>query len=136
MQDLGNNYYGKKHNYIAAFDNYINAYNLAKKVSSKNFPDKKNILVNVGNRYYNLGDLEKAREILQEADSLPPYNDKAKDHTEMSWLRKLTYVGAARRYGENPEGYRMSSAQTYADSLSCIFFPVKIPKANKPSRGP
>ncbi|GAA0897634.1 error-prone DNA polymerase [Virgisporangium aurantiacum] len=40
------------------------------------------------------------------APSLPPYQDKAKDHTEMSWLRKLTYEGARKRYGENPKAFK------------------------------
>ncbi|GIJ68652.1 error-prone DNA polymerase [Virgisporangium ochraceum] len=40
------------------------------------------------------------------APSLPPYKDRAEGHTEMSWLRKLTYEGAERRYGNDPRALK------------------------------
>lgn len=80
MFDLGNNYFGKKHNYTLAFENYINTYNLVKKFSVAQFPDKKNILVYLASRYYNFGELEKARELLLMADTLPG-----------SWVRVTNY---------------------------------------------
>jgi error-prone DNA polymerase len=43
------------------------------------------------------------------APRLPDYEIPEPGHTEMSWLRKLTYDGAARRYGtraEHPAAYR------------------------------
>ena len=45
------------------------------------------------------------------APNLPPYDKQSMDpgHDEMSWLRKLTYDGARRRYGDpagNPKAYR------------------------------
>jgi DNA-directed RNA polymerase specialized sigma24 family protein len=76
MDYLGHNYYGKKRNYTLAFEHFINAYNIATRFSQKNFPDKKQLLVGIGNRYYTLGDYEKAKQILLEADSLTHPWDK------------------------------------------------------------
>jgi DNA-directed RNA polymerase specialized sigma24 family protein len=70
MDFLAQNYYGKKHNYTLAFDHFINAYNIATRLAQKDFPDKKQLLVGLGNRYYSIGDYEKAKRILLEADSL------------------------------------------------------------------
>jgi tetratricopeptide (TPR) repeat protein/DNA-binding CsgD family transcriptional regulator len=70
MNYLGQNYYGKKRNYTLAFEHYINAYNIASSFSEKDFPDKKQILADIGNRYYTIGDYDKAKQILLEADSL------------------------------------------------------------------
>lgn len=71
MFDLGNNYFSKKFSYTKAFENYINSYNVVKEFNSVNFPHKKNVLANIGTRYYSIGDHEKAKEILLESDTLP-----------------------------------------------------------------
>jgi tetratricopeptide (TPR) repeat protein len=70
MDFLAQNYYGKKRNYTLAFEHFINAYNIATRLAQKDFPDKKQLLVSLGNRYYSIGDYEKAKRILLEADSL------------------------------------------------------------------
>lgn len=80
MMELGNNYYGKKHNYSKAFENYINAQNLLYKYTSANFPTKKDVFVNISNRYYNIGDLAKAKTILHGADTI-----------RNSWLKTVNY---------------------------------------------
>ncbi|MBZ0098200.1 MAG: tetratricopeptide repeat protein, partial [Taibaiella sp.] len=71
MFDLGNNYFSKKFSYTKAFENYINSYNMVKEFNSGSFPHKKNVLANIGTRYYSIGDHEKAKEILLESDTLP-----------------------------------------------------------------
>lgn len=76
MSFLAQNYYGKKHNYPLAFEHYINALNIVRQFSQKDFPDKKRILVDIGNRYYTLSDYEKAGQLLLEADSLVDTVDK------------------------------------------------------------
>lgn len=70
MDFLAQNYYGKKRNYTVAFEHFINAYYIATRFAQKDFPDKKQLLVSLGNRYYTIGDYEKAKRILLEADSL------------------------------------------------------------------
>jgi DNA-binding CsgD family transcriptional regulator len=100
--DLGNNYYGKKHDYVAAFDCYNSAYNLARTFSSAAFPQKKAVFVNVGNRYYTLGDADRARAILQEADSLPqikgPYTSYNNKNTLGLIYRNAKSYDTAIRY--------------------------------------
>jgi tetratricopeptide (TPR) repeat protein len=86
MFDLGNNYSGKKHNYSKGFENYINTYELVRKFSSKQFPDKKDIIVNIANRYYALGDYLKAKELLFSADSLPPSYVKVANYNNQNTL--------------------------------------------------
>jgi tetratricopeptide (TPR) repeat protein len=70
MDFLANNYYGKKRNYSLAFEHFINACNIARQFAQKDFPDKRLLLVALGNRYYMIGDYEKAKQILLEADTL------------------------------------------------------------------
>jgi len=70
MHDLGNNYAGQKHNYVKAFEYYMNVYDMVSRMSAKDFPDKKFILVDIANRYYRLGDYGKAKDLLLMADTL------------------------------------------------------------------
>lgn len=70
MHYLGQNYYGKKRNYTLAFEHFINAYTIASRLAQKKFPDKQQLLVYLGNRYYTIGDYTKAQQVLLEADSL------------------------------------------------------------------
>ncbi len=54
------------------------------------------------------------------APRLPPC-EVGEGHTEMSWLRHLTYQGAARRYGTNPEAYRQLDREL--DMIEALGFP-------------
>src|SRR5213078_3867354 len=54
------------------------------------------------------------------APKLPDYPLEA-DHTEMSWLRKLTMEGAARRYGDNPRAYKQLAHEL--DLIEQLNFP-------------
>ncbi len=71
MFELGNNYYGKNHNYTKAFEYYIKVEDAVSNFTHKEFPDKKNILVSIANRYYNIGDYIKAKQLLFAADTIP-----------------------------------------------------------------
>lgn len=70
MVEIGNMYFGKKRNFTLAFEQFINAYNLSSELGSERFPDKQHNIVTIGNRYYSLGDLDRARTILLEADTM------------------------------------------------------------------
>lgn len=70
MYDIGNTQFRPKRNFTLAFEQFINAYELSQTVSSEDFPDKKHIVVTIGNRYYSLGDLDRSRSILLEADTM------------------------------------------------------------------
>ncbi len=84
--DLANNYFGKKYNYSKAFEYYISVYDIVRNYSSVNFPHKKEILVNLGNRYFNFGELDKARELLLQADSLLGYRYKSTNYNNKNTL--------------------------------------------------
>lgn len=103
MFDLGNNYFGKKHDYAKAFEHYINACNLARNFSASAFPDKKNILVGVANRYYTLGDYKQAQALLQEADSLPPH-----------WMPEVNYNN------QNTLGLVYRLRGSYDSAIACF----------------
>lgn len=84
--ELGNNYFRKKQNYIQAFENYVNAYNLVKDADAKDFPKKKKVLVNLGNSYYNFGEIQKAKELLLDADKLPRSEDTLTNYNNKNTL--------------------------------------------------
>jgi tetratricopeptide (TPR) repeat protein/DNA-binding CsgD family transcriptional regulator len=86
MVDLGNNYSRKKYDYSLGFEHYINALDLLEDMSSKDFPDKKDLVVNIANRYYQLGDNVKAKELLLSADSLPAYRLKTTAYNNSNTL--------------------------------------------------
>lgn len=71
MFHLGNNYFGKKHDYTKAFEYYIKVEDALNNFTYNEFPDKKSILVSIANRYYNIGDYVKAKQLLFAADTLP-----------------------------------------------------------------
>ena len=70
LYEMGNNYFGKRHEYNRAFDYYAQAIRLITELSSKNFPDKKGIVVDIANKYYRLGAYDQAKELLQMADTI------------------------------------------------------------------
>lgn len=72
--DIGNNYFGKKLNNIAAFEHYLAAYNIAKNYNSVEFPNKKVIIAFIGNSYYRIGDYNNSKAMLLRADSIPSDN--------------------------------------------------------------
>lgn len=71
MFELGNNYSGKLHDYGKAFTYYINAEDIISSLDYKRFPDKKRLLISIANRYYNIGDYTKAKQLLFQAYTLP-----------------------------------------------------------------
>lgn len=71
MFELGNNYFGKNHDYTKAFEYYIKVEDALCNFTHEEFPDKKSILVSIANRYYNIGDYVKAKQLLFAADTLP-----------------------------------------------------------------
>lgn len=71
MFELGNNYFGKNHDYTKAFEYYIKVEDALSRFTPKEFPDKKCLLVSIANRYYNIGDYVKAKQLLFSADKLP-----------------------------------------------------------------
>ena len=112
MDYLGQNYYGKKRNYTLAFEHFINAYNIATQFAQKDFPDKKQLLVNLGNRYYTIGDYEKAKRILLEADSLNHPWDKFVTYNEENTLgliyRSFGYYDTAINYFEQSKKHALA----------------------------
>jgi tetratricopeptide (TPR) repeat protein len=92
MTFLAQNYYGRKHNYTLAFEHFINAYNITSHFAQKDFPDKKIILMSLGNRYYSIGDYQKSRKVLLEADSLRHPWDRSSDYNTKNTLGLLYRV--------------------------------------------
>src|SRR5215217_6527711 len=70
MANLGNSYFGIRHDYTRAFDYLIKAHKIASAYTSKDFSDKKLIYLWLGNRYYTLGDYTRSEKILLEADTM------------------------------------------------------------------
>lgn len=70
MANLGNSYFGIRHDYAHAFDYLIKAHKIAGTYTSKDFSDKKLIYLWLGNRYYTLGDYARSEKILLEADTM------------------------------------------------------------------
>ncbi|MFA6059873.1 MAG: tetratricopeptide repeat protein [Taibaiella sp.] len=112
MDYLAQNYYGKKRNYTLAFEHFINAYNIATQFTQKDFPDKKQLLVGLGNRYYTIGDYEKAKRILLEADSLNHPWDKFVTYNEENTLgliyRSFGYYDTAINYFEQSKKHALA----------------------------
>lgn len=112
MDYLAQNYYGKKRNYTLAFEHFINAYNIATQLAQKDFPDKKQLLVGLGNRYYTIGDYEKAKRILLEADSLDHPWDKFVTYNEENTLgliyRSFGYYDTAINYFEQSKKHALA----------------------------
>ena len=109
MIDLGNNYFGKKRNYTAAFNHFINAYHLISTLNPKDFPEKKNLLVYIGNRYYLLGDMQKAKAILEEAALLPN-----------TWIKTVSYNNP------NTLGLIYRAAESYDTAISYFTKALKL----------
>ena len=70
MANLGNSYFGIRHDYTRAFDYLIKAHKIASSYASNDFSDKKPIYLWLGNRYYTLGDYAHSEKILLEADTI------------------------------------------------------------------
>ena len=105
MADLGNCYFGVKHNYARAFDYLTRAYTIATGMSSKDFPDKKPICLWLGNRYYTLGDLERAEKVLLDADTIANARDNSTSYNCKNTLGLIYRAGGqydrAERYFYN-----------------------------------
>lgn len=114
LADLGNNYYGKKHDYIRAFDCYNRAYQLVRPFEATAFPQKKALLTEIGNRYYTLGDLDRAFRILQEANRLPA--DRAVPHANYNNKNTLGLIYRSRgRYDSALRYFEMTGDLARAD---------------------
>lgn len=114
MSILGNTYFGKKQNYTRAFDHLINAYNIARQFSQEAFPDKKDILAGCGNRYYSLGDYERAKQILLEANTL---NDPLRPYLTYNVENTLGLVYRSQgRYDTAIRYFRQAEEHAAADS--------------------
>ncbi|RYZ47242.1 MAG: tetratricopeptide repeat protein [Sphingobacteriales bacterium] len=113
MNFLGNIYYGKKHDYTRAFDHFINACDIARQYSEQDFPDKKLLLVILGNRLYTMGDIEKARQTLLEADSLKHPWDKMITYNAENTLG-LVYR-SYRQYDKAMHYFEQARANAIAD---------------------
>ena len=70
MANLGNSYFGIRHDYTKAFDYLVKAQKISSIYASKDFSDKKLIYLWLGNRYYTLGDYTRSEKILLEADTM------------------------------------------------------------------
>jgi len=75
MANLGNSYFGIRHDYARAFDYLLKAHKIASTYASKDFSDKKLIYLWLGNRYYTLGDYTRSEKILLEADTMSNTRD-------------------------------------------------------------
>src|SRR5688572_21809919 len=69
---LGYYYYYLVHKHGPSFENYLQLYQLSKKISAKELPDKQELIANIGSAYFNFGDTEKAKHFFAEAQKLPP----------------------------------------------------------------
>lgn len=70
MYELGNNYFGGKRDYVRAFSYYADVINLVSRLPSTRFPNKKDILVNIANKYYRLGAYDQSKKLLHDADTV------------------------------------------------------------------
>lgn len=70
LYELGNNNFGGKHDYTRAFNYYAEVINLLRDLPSNSFPSKKDILVNIANKYYRLGAYDQSKKLLRDADTI------------------------------------------------------------------
>jgi DNA-directed RNA polymerase specialized sigma24 family protein len=70
-EKLGYYYFHIAHNYGPAFENYLRAFELVKNVPTEDYPEKQELIANIGSAYFNFGDNINARKYYAIAQQVP-----------------------------------------------------------------